>query len=566
MSQDDIQEVDQEYEHEQEQKQDEEPKFGTQDNGESGTLCMICMEEWTIGSSHRICCLGCGHLFGRSCIERWIKEKGSSAKCPTCNKAAKKVHIRNLWCKTIKATDNSELCELQQLLESERKLRKTDSASIFHLNLKIEMWGGEIEKLKKGIIERDQKIRKMQQIIDKYHLMRSERLNGANTSIGDETMQDINSESIDNFDEDIIEVEPQELKGKFHFAEKIVSDPSGRCRSIALCPTAAVVLVAQPSPQNTRQIWSGYGLRKYSILDSSIREFIPLHSEMITSIQLRPIGDLILTSSQDKRVRITSIINNTCIQSYQCNFEPVCVAWSAHRDQQFYVAYGNCFISLYDMRNTSEYIYQTSRKIANTRPLSIVSTADPEGLCGVLVNDARGSQFLEVSQTSGYDLENIDRSIDHLKSHTLPFDGLMGTVDYDKQSNMALISTRRTSALPRCTHNLIKLKRLGNEEDGTATVRCENIRTFTGGRSGELLSRSKLLQHPTMRGSVLVGACDGEAQGVKLWDSSDNTEYQSIRTDSFIRDMVMYSPENSNQHLLYLLGERSMSIYKWDYA
>lgn len=549
---------------------EEQPAVGTQDNGESGSLCTICMEEWTIGNEHRVCCLSCGHLFGRSCIERWIKEKGSAAKCPTCNKPAKKPHIRDLWCKTIKATDNSELTQIQQLLDNERKLRKTDSAVIFHQNLKLEMLHGDLERLKKGILERDQRIAKMQQIIDRYNLLRSERLNGPNTSCNEDSVSDTNLTARTDhefvIDDDIVEIEPVELKGKFHFMEKVESDPTGKCKSIELCSTAAVILVSQPSPQSTRYIWSGFGLRKYSILDTTVREFIPLHSEMITDMQMRPIGDLILTSGSDRQIRLTSIINNSCVQSYQCNFEPVCVAWSAHRDQQFYAASANCFISLYDLRNTSEYIYQTSQKIANTRPLSIVSISDPDGLNGLLVNDARGSQFLELSQNSGYENGSIDRSVEHLKNHSLPFNGLMGSVDYDKETSTALISTRRTSLQPKYTHNLIKLKKFECEDDGPATIRCQNVRTFTGGRPPELLSQSKILKHPTLRGSVLVGACDSEAQGVKLWDSSDNTEYQTIKTDSFIRTMVMYSPENSNQHLLYLLGQRYMSIYKWDYA
>jgi len=534
-----------------------------EDGGESSSTCMICMEEWTIVSGHRLCCLKCGHLFGRSCIERWIKEKGQNAKCPTCNKPTKKADLRDLWCKTIKATDNTELSRLQQSLEHEQKLRKSDSAVIFHQNIKLEMLHSDLERLKKGILERDEKIARLQAILDRYNKLRAQKLAAAYE--GDASfMNQINDDDLTEIDIDV-NVEPKELKGMFHFAEKVESSATGGCKSFALCTTASIILVAQPAPQGTRNVFGGFGLRKYSTLDTNIREFIPLHSKIITSIQLKPVGDLILTSSQDKRIRLTSITNNTCIQSYQSQYEPTCVAWSTHRDQQFYVASGNCYVSLYDIRNTSECIYQTNQRVASTRLLSIASTAGPDNLNGLLVNDCKGSQFLEVSEASSYEQENIDRCVEHLTSYQLPFEGLMGTVDFSNYHGMALITTRRTPLNQNCSHNLVKLVK-ETSEDGTTKIECKRVRTFEGGRSEGLLSQSRILKHPTLGDSVLVGSCDEDANGVKLWDSSDNTEYQTIRTDLFVRDMIMYSPENSNQHILYTLTEKGLGIYRWDYA
>lgn len=540
----------------------EEPPPDTQDGSESNSTCMICMEEWTIGSEHRVCCLKCGHMFGRSCIERWIREKGSNAKCPSCNKAAKKPDLRDLWCRTLRATDNTELSNLQQMLENERALRRSDSAVIFQKNLRIDMLQADLEKLKRNLIEKDAKLVKLEGVLNRLRLRQQQP--AANNE--ENSMESMLSTIVD--DEYVsldVDVEPRELKGMFHFAEKVESSATGGCRSFALCPTSSIILVAQPAPTGTRNIFGGFGLRKYSTFDTNIREFIPLHSKIITSMQLKPIGDLILTSSQDRRVRLTSISNNTCIQSYQCDNEPTCVSWSAHRDQQFYVGSGNCYVTLYDIRNTSEYIYQTERRVASTRLFSIAATTGPDGLHGLIVNDHKGSQFLEVSETSDYELETIDRTSEHLTSHQLPFEGLMGTVDFSKQMDMALISTRRSPTSANSSHNLVKLKKV-RQEDGSTNIECKRVRTFLGGRPGELLNQSRILKHPTMSDSVLVCACDQDARGIRLWDSSDNTEYQTIRTDLFIRDVIMYSPENSNQHILYTLSENGLSIYRWDYA
>lgn len=550
---------------EEEQSVDAAPHDSSQNEGsESNSTCMICMEEWTIGSDHRLCCLKCGHLFGRSCIERWIKEKGAQAKCPTCNKGAKKSDLRDLWCKTVRANDTTEILQLQQQLDAERKLRKTDSAIIFHNNLRLEMFQKDIDSLKRQVIERDKKILQLQTILDKIYKSRAQKL--ANNDVGDACeIDELELEQLAELKSDF-QVEPREMKGTFHLAGAQELSNTGGCRSFALCPTSAIILVAQPAPRGTHGMFGNFGLKKFSILEGGHREsFIPLHAKIITSIQLKPIGDLILTSSQDKKIRLTSITNNTCIQSYQCAFEPTCVAWSAHRDSQFYVGSGNCYVSLYDIRNTSECIYQTNRRIANTRLLSIAATNGPDSTNGLLVNDSRGCQYLSVSDESEYASEQIDRSAEHMTSHQLPFDGLMGTVDYDKHSSMALVTTRRSPLGQNSTHNLIKLKRT-QQDDGGDKIECEHVRTFIGGRSGELLSQSRILRHPNLCDNVLVGACDDQARGIKLWDASDNTEYQTIKTDIFIRDMILYTPEGSNSHILYALNERGLNIYRWDYA
>lgn len=524
----------------------------SQDNQDE-SICMICSDEWTIGSEHQISCLKCGHLFGKSCIEKWIIQQGSAAKCPICNKPAKKSEVRAHWCKATKATDKSEITSLQKLLDNERKLRKTDSAVIFHQNLKLEMLHADLEKLKRGIIDRDAKIKRME-----LAMMRAQR--GADLSeVGDENQIEIDAQP------DQVIVQPRELKGMFHFAERVESSPTGGCKAFVICPTASILLVAQPSPQvSGANIFGAYGLRKFSVIDTNVREFIPLHSKEITSIKLKPIGDLVLTASLDKRVKITSISNNTCVQSYQSTFDPACVSWSSHRDQQFYVASANCFVTLYDIRNTTEYIYQTDRRVATTRALSIASTSGDD-LNGVLFNDIRGCQFLEVSDSSDYDQETIDGSVPHLSSHQLPFAGTMGTVDFCKRLNLSLISTRKNPQQPQTAHNLVKLSKI-QQEDGSSAIECKGIKTFFGLGPCELLSQSRILRHPTLDDHVLVGATDPASRGIKLWDSSDNSEYQTIKEANFMRDLLMFSPENSNQHLLYTLYEKGLSVYRWDFA
>ncbi|KAI3908352.1 hypothetical protein MKX01_027374 [Papaver californicum] len=55
-------------------------------NDESITCCSICINPYSSQGDHQVSCLPCGHLYGLSCIQRWIKHsKQDYSKCPVCN-------------------------------------------------------------------------------------------------------------------------------------------------------------------------------------------------------------------------------------------------------------------------------------------------------------------------------------------------------------------------------------------------------------------------------------------------------------------------------------------------
>ncbi|XP_044371997.1 E3 ubiquitin-protein ligase RFWD3 isoform X2 [Triticum aestivum] len=60
--------------------------------------CPICFEPWTCSGGHRICCIPCGHVYGRSCLERWLHHSAlASAKCPQCGAQFEDKLITNLY-------------------------------------------------------------------------------------------------------------------------------------------------------------------------------------------------------------------------------------------------------------------------------------------------------------------------------------------------------------------------------------------------------------------------------------------------------------------------------------
>ncbi|XP_024025111.1 uncharacterized protein LOC112092674 isoform X2 [Morus notabilis] len=70
-----------------------------------GLFCPICMEPWTNDGDHHICCLPCGHIFGMSCIQKWLKKCQNQGKCPQCNRRCKLKDVRKLFAARVVAID-----------------------------------------------------------------------------------------------------------------------------------------------------------------------------------------------------------------------------------------------------------------------------------------------------------------------------------------------------------------------------------------------------------------------------------------------------------------------------
>lgn len=91
------------------------------ENNDDADACPICLEPWTSSGKHRICSLKCGHLFGKTCIEKWLAGSNNNGtprnKCPQCNALARRPDIRILYTKKITALDPTEKEELVKAID-----------------------------------------------------------------------------------------------------------------------------------------------------------------------------------------------------------------------------------------------------------------------------------------------------------------------------------------------------------------------------------------------------------------------------------------------------------------
>ncbi|CAJ0571747.1 unnamed protein product, partial [Mesorhabditis spiculigera] len=99
------------------------------DDGDGDDGCTICFDSYTTNGDHRLVSLKCGHFYGKSCIERWIRGE-KAPHCPQCKAKAGIKDIRTHYARTVQITDNSEL-------ESTKKSRDEYKRMVTSLELDV---------------------------------------------------------------------------------------------------------------------------------------------------------------------------------------------------------------------------------------------------------------------------------------------------------------------------------------------------------------------------------------------------------------------------------------------
>lgn len=116
-----------------------------QRDDDDGMTCSVCLDVWTSAGAHRLCALKCGHLFGRSCVTRWLS--GKQKVCPQCNTPARKNDIREIYATKLVVVDTGEVEDLR-LKCSHLQAENVDLVSrlTMHKNL-VDFYKAQCEKI-----------------------------------------------------------------------------------------------------------------------------------------------------------------------------------------------------------------------------------------------------------------------------------------------------------------------------------------------------------------------------------------------------------------------------------
>ncbi|RWS31289.1 E3 ubiquitin-protein ligase RFWD3-like protein [Leptotrombidium deliense] len=475
---------------------------------DDGMTCPICFEQWANSDTHRLVSLKCGHLFGKSCVEKWLREQQTSKRrCPQCNTSAKISDIRNIYAKRLKVVDTRERDLLTEKLETEKELRIKAEQEAQELEMKLAMSMSENERLKEELM-----------------------------NVKRPSHNRINSVAAQNRTSQIMrKVEP------FKFVCATEINVSGNCRVLASSDVFGVIVVSQPS---MNPLFHGFGIRKVSTEDFKPREFIHLHQSHIKDVTFHPYDSIVITAAQDKTVKITSLITHTVVSITEVESNAWSVCWNQKRPEYFYVGLQTGNINEYDIRRPSVPLKQ----ICSLRQPPVVSLQylDSTEFEGVIATHLSHCDFLSCVNGE-YEVNRI------------PMKGSFTSSHVEKKTGNILLSSRPSKDLPQMTHSILSLTKVGQR------VRPQVVRQFKAGNQAVHLSRSRMFPNPSDEDSSLICAGDEASNGTLIWDLKTSSIMQTLNSSSPVFDLSIMNLRNNDATILSTLTEKSLSVYKWNY-
>ncbi|XP_054724459.1 E3 ubiquitin-protein ligase RFWD3-like [Uloborus diversus] len=483
------------------------PKGGFDDDGQT---CTICFEQWTSSSEHRLVSLRCGHLFGRSCITRWLK--GQNARCPQCNARARKSEIRNIYARAVKVIDSSERDRALQDLQKEQELRRKFEMEATQERLKYTLASKECERLKKELMSANK-------LLQEYRC----GIKGSESS------------------------QASKSKVPIYSLEKCLDiAKNGGCRIVDVCELLGMLLISQPS---VNELFPGYGFRKISTLDMKPSEFVWVHQKPIKDMAFHVNDGLVLTASLDKSVKITNVLSNTVVQTYSVESDVWSCKWDADDPLYFFAGLKSGATFLFDIRMTSSHVRELPAFGSKTPVVSVEylrnATSASYRTSGPIVGKLSDCAFYEKLNSVG-----------EYKVAPLPALGPCNSLSSEPASGHFLVSCRPTPKQPRVSHTLCEFV-----TETSGGLICNPIQTIFGGRTQAQLTKSKLLLHPDKESSLLICAGDEEANGALIWDGCSGNCLSHLKTDSPVLDLA--GMKINHKSFLTALTDKSLRVYSW---
>ncbi|CAF3809321.1 unnamed protein product [Adineta steineri] len=484
-------------------------------------VCPICLEEWTNSGLHRLVATECGHLFGKICIEKWLK---TSPKCPQCQSTVKKKELRRIFCRALQVLDTSERDNAIRERDLEKKARKKLAYEKAELQLAYDIIKDQLKRLQN---EHDRLLRLTQGL----------------TNLGD-TMDDSSRPSAD-----ITTINLAPPLPSFNMRlETVIKIPEGMCRVLAYAPSHQWLFVSQPT---NNSLYPGYGIKKISLIDGGrALDYTTLrHTKPIRDIQLH--GDLLLSCAWDKTMRIFDYTRNTFNLLCECASQVWSCAWNLDDPNIIYAGLNNGRVQVFDRRQ----IQTGETTLSSSIETLSLSTASP---IVSLQYIQRNTNF----QSSGLLVGSNDKSgfYEHIPNseyryHALPIDKHLSSLHYDSTTNRLLASFRPQSSPAR--HELYELiTRPIEDSEQSFIVSLQLIQTFIGSSINIVLSRSKIL-HKNFE--TYIVASDNGSHGIELWNIRQPSETPSFKvpTQCDIVDVCL-----TRQHLC-ALADNQVRLYKW---
>ncbi|KAM9351648.1 E3 ubiquitin-protein ligase rfwd3.L [Symphorus nematophorus] len=501
-----------------------------------GENCTICFEAWTTAGEHRLAALRCGHLFGFTCIQRWLKAQGPAAKCPQCNKKAKRSDIVLLYAPKLRALDNSEQESLKKSLEQEQSLRR------------------------KAELESAQYKLKLQVVTNKYGQAQQElqELRALMAQAGRNSVPSSSSSSSSAPSTSLLLGLSQRADGsrtaQYSFSKAVLVSQAGGSRVLSYCEPLSCLLASQPSPHST--LVPGCGVKKVSVVNMKASQYVPIHSKQIRGLSFNRQNDsLLLSAALDNTIKLTSLLTNTVVQTYNAGKPVWSCCWCLDNSNYVYAGLSNGSVLVYDTRDTSTHV-QELQPLRSRCPVAslcyVPRAASSTFPCGGLIaGSLEGGCFWEQVNETTY------------RPHVLPLENAGCTdIQVETESRHCLVTYRPGRSNPSLRCVLMALNRTPQQDSSQLpSCSCSPVQTFSAGSSCKLLTKNAVFKSPA-GGGTLVCAGDEASNSTMVWDAGSGSLLQKLPADLPVLDISPFTV--NGEHFLASLTEKMLKLYRWE--
>ncbi|XP_040471103.1 E3 ubiquitin-protein ligase RFWD3 isoform X1 [Falco naumanni] len=438
---------------------------------EEGDTCTICFEQWTNTGNHRLSALRCGHLFGYTCIERWLK--GQAGKCPQCNKKAKRSDIVILYACNLKVLDTSEQERMKSSLAKEQMLRRQAELESAQSRLQLQVLTDECSKLRKQVQE-------LKALVTQHNVSASQQPGSSCICLPSS-------------------LPSSQSQRKYHLEKVFVVSQTGNCRVMAYCDSLSCLVVSQPSPQST--FIPGCGVKMMSVANLKSSQYIPIHTKQIRGLAFGNRADgLLLSAALDNTLKLTSLATNTVVQTYNTGRPVWSCCWCLDDTNYIYAGLVNGSIMVYDLRDTNSHVQELVPQKSRCPMVSLsylprmASASLPCG--GILAGSLEGACFWEWKAGNTY------------RPHHLPLEP-GGCIDIQTEiTTRHCLATYRPSKNNPCVHCAVMELTCSPLTEASEDVVCSSnlVQTLSAGPTCKLLTKNAIFQSPEEDGSVFVCA------------------------------------------------------------
>lgn len=449
---------------------------------------------------HRLVSLKCGHLFGESCIRRWLRECATGNKsCPHCKTKALPRDIRYLYARKMCIVDNSEQVRLQKELDEERQ-------KVTSLQMELQMSRME-NKIQQNLIGQLQ-----QQIAAAQYAAAAK-----NAKLQKSRMYKL-------FLENTIEISQQ---------------PG--CRVLVFAQNRRLLLASQKSSAN---IFPGYGIRFIDAISFRPSNYLHISPNSLRDLCFDVDESLFVAASSEKTCKLYDINtrnpaetfapSNTS-QIWSCGFDK-------SRTKLLYLGTQKGTTYVFDIRQPRSNLKEFNTP-GDLTPVINVWSVPPS-------NDFPYGGCLVCKLTSCWFFEYIQDQ--NTVATRLNIEGPFLSMHYDSNSRHVLINARPSTKHPTARHMLADLVRL-NESMATLQI----VQEYHGSKVQTQLSRGSQINY---RNNVIVAAYCEDQKVLQTW--SQNNESTRIPLTERILDTCPIYLDNDSTYLA-ALTENKCRAYKF---